>query len=101
MCTGAAFREQVEAEGLETAYAAIDVVVAANAEFTDQASLLLGLGPSDPPIRVREFRLGAWRAWAAAAPPIWCCPSAAACRTRTTAAAPRCWPTCWRELSCR
>ena len=58
VCTGAAFRGRVAAEGLEAAYAATDVVVAANAEFTDQASLLLGLGPSDPPIRVREFRLG-------------------------------------------
>jgi len=54
----AEFRQLVEQAGLGEAYADTDVVVAANAEFTDQASLHLGLGPSDPPIRLREPQLG-------------------------------------------
>lgn len=41
------------------AYLRTDVVVAANAEFCEQASLVLHLGPTDPPIRVRRFRIGA------------------------------------------
>ena len=57
--TAAAYRALVATAGLEEAYRRTDVVVAANAEFTDQASLVLHLGPSDPPIRVRRFRLGA------------------------------------------
>jgi uncharacterized protein (DUF39 family) len=52
------FRRLVREAGLAEAYAATDVVVAANAEFTDQASLHLGLGPADPPIRLREPQLG-------------------------------------------
>ncbi len=56
--SAAAYRALVAAHGLAEAYRHTDVVVAANAEFTDQASLLLHLGPSDPPIRVRRFRLG-------------------------------------------
>lgn len=56
--SAAAYRALVAAHGLVEAYRHTDVVVAANAEFTDQASLLLHLGPSDPPIRVRRFRLG-------------------------------------------
>ncbi len=52
------FRALVRAEGLAAAYASTDVVVAANAEFTDQASLVLQLGPADPPIRMREPSLG-------------------------------------------
>ena len=56
--SAADFRDLVAAQGLAEAYRHTDVVVAANAEFTDQASLLLHLGPSDPPIRVRRFRLG-------------------------------------------
>lgn len=54
----AAYRALVAEVGLEQAYASTDVVVASNAEFTDQATLQLSLGPTDPPIRVREFRLG-------------------------------------------
>lgn len=54
VCTVAAFRQRVAAEGLAAAYAATDVVVAGEAHFTDQASLLLHLGPADPPIRLRE-----------------------------------------------
>lgn len=55
--SGMDFRALVAAEGLEAAYACTDVVVAANAEFTDQATLQLSLGPCDPPMRVREARL--------------------------------------------
>jgi uncharacterized protein (DUF39 family) len=54
----AAYRALVAEVGLDQAYASTDVVVASNAEFTDQATLQLSLGPTDPPIRVREFRLG-------------------------------------------
>lgn len=57
--SAAAYRQLVREAGLEEAYRSTDVVVAGNAEFTDQASLLLHLGPSDPPIRIRRFRLGA------------------------------------------
>ena len=57
--SAADYRALVTEAGLEEAYRRTDVVVAANAEFTDQASLVLHLGPSDPPIRVRRFRLGA------------------------------------------
>ena len=61
--TATAFRQQVAATGLEEAYAATDVVVASTAEFTDQASLVLHLGPSDPPIRVRRFQLDGVEGW--------------------------------------
>lgn len=56
--SAAAFRALVGERGLEQAYAATDVVVAADAGFTDQASLHLSLGPSDPPIRLRDAHLG-------------------------------------------
>ena len=56
--SAADYRALVAEAGLAEAYRRTDVVVAANAEFTDQASLVLHLGPSDPPIRVRRFRLG-------------------------------------------
>jgi uncharacterized protein (DUF39 family) len=51
------FRRLVAEVGLAEAYGATDVVVAANAEFTDQGSLHLTIGPSDPPIRFREAQL--------------------------------------------
>ncbi len=51
------FRSLVQQAGLAEAYAATDVVVAADAGFTDQASLLLSLGPTDPPIRLRAGQL--------------------------------------------
>ncbi|MDM7953133.1 MAG: homocysteine biosynthesis protein [Cyanobium sp. CZS 25K] len=51
------FRRLVAALGLAEAYADTDVVVAANAEFTDQGSLHLNIGPSDPPIRFRDTQL--------------------------------------------
>jgi uncharacterized protein (DUF39 family) len=53
----AEFRSLVQQAGLAEAYAATDVVVAADAGFTDQASLLLSLGPTDPPIRLRAGQL--------------------------------------------
>ena len=51
------FRRLVAEAGLAEAYDSTDVVVAANAEFTDQGSLHLNIGPSDPPIRLREAQL--------------------------------------------
>jgi uncharacterized protein (DUF39 family) len=56
--TAREFRERVRRDGLAAAYRDTDVVVAANAEFIDQASLHLGLGPADPPIRLRTVQLG-------------------------------------------
>lgn len=55
--TAADYRQLVREQGLAAAYHATDVVVAANAEFTDQASLHLSLGPTDPPIRLRDPQL--------------------------------------------
>ncbi|MFM7086586.1 MAG: homocysteine biosynthesis protein [Cyanobium sp.] len=51
------YRRLVQEQGLAAAYEQTDVVVAANAEFSDQASLHLGLGPVDPPIRLRDPQL--------------------------------------------
>ena len=65
--TAADFRALVAGAGLGAAYADTDVVVAASAEFTDQASLLLGLGPTDPPIRLRDPVLGGVTAMAGGA----------------------------------
>ena len=58
VCSAAAFRDLVAQAGLAEAYQSTDVVVAANAEFSDQASLHLSLGPADPPIRLRDPLLG-------------------------------------------
>jgi len=44
--------------GLEQAFRQTHVVVASEAGFTNQASLVLHLGPSDPPIRIERCRLG-------------------------------------------
>jgi uncharacterized protein (DUF39 family) len=55
--SAADFRRLVHQTGLAEAYADTDVVVAANAEFTDQGSLHLAIGPCDPPIRLREAQL--------------------------------------------
>jgi len=48
------YRALVAEAGLLEAYQLTDVVVAADAAFTDQASLVLHLGPADPPIRLRD-----------------------------------------------
>jgi L-aspartate semialdehyde sulfurtransferase len=53
----AEFRRLVREAGLAEAYDSTDVVVAADAGFTDQASLHLSLGPTDPPIRLRDPQL--------------------------------------------
>lgn len=53
-----AYRRLVRQEGLEAAFASTDVVVAADAVFTDQACLHLSLGPTDPPIRLHSVQLG-------------------------------------------
>lgn len=58
MCQAAAFRQLVQEVGLEEAYGQVDVVVASTAEFTSHLSLHLGLGPTDPPIRLRDPQLG-------------------------------------------
>lgn len=57
VCSAAEFRGRVAEAGLAAAYAATDVVVASEAGFTDQASLHLGLGATEPPIRFRSARL--------------------------------------------
>ena len=49
----AEYRDLVREVGLAEAYAATDVVVAADAGFMDQGCLVLSLGPTDPPIRLR------------------------------------------------
>jgi uncharacterized protein (DUF39 family) len=66
--TAADYRELVEQVGLAEAFAATHVVVAAEALFTDQASLQLSLGPTDPPIRLRDLRLANVRALASGGP---------------------------------
>jgi len=58
VATAAAYRALVAEQGLEQAYRHTHVVVASGAEFTGQASLLLQLGPTDPPMRISRFRLG-------------------------------------------
>ncbi len=57
--TAADFRELVGAEGIDQAFLRTHAVVASEACLTQQGTLVLHLGPSDPPIRVRQFRLGA------------------------------------------
>ena len=58
VCTAAQFRDRVAELGLEQAFRQTHVVVASEAGFTSQASLVLHLGPSDPPIRIARCRLG-------------------------------------------
>jgi uncharacterized protein (DUF39 family) len=65
VCQAGEFRRLVQEVGLEAAYGQMDVVVAATAEFTSHASLHLGLGPTDPPIRLRDPQLGGVAAMAA------------------------------------
>lgn len=66
--SAADFRMMVAELGLERAYAGTDVVVAADAGFSDQASLQLSLGPSDPPIRLRDVQLDGVRGLASGGP---------------------------------
>jgi len=58
VCTAAQFRDRVAELGLEQAFRQTHVVVASEAGFTSQASLVLHLGPSNPPIRIARCRLG-------------------------------------------
>jgi uncharacterized protein (DUF39 family) len=58
VCSAAAFRQRVAELGLEQAFGQTHVVVASEATFTAQASLVLHLGPSDPPMRIERCRLG-------------------------------------------
>ncbi len=63
VCTAAFFRQRVAERGLEEAYANTHVVVASDAGFTSQASVVLHLGPSEPPMRIERWRLGPAEAW--------------------------------------
>jgi uncharacterized protein (DUF39 family) len=56
--TAADYRQLVRQGGLAEAYARTDVVVAAEAQFSDQGSVVLNLGPTEPPIRLRSLQLG-------------------------------------------
>ena len=58
VCTATQFRQRVAELGLEQAYTSTHVVAASDAGFTAQASVVLHLGPSDPPIRIERWRLG-------------------------------------------
>ena len=58
VCSASQFRQRVAELGLEQAFAQTHVVAAGDASFTDQASLVLHLGPSDPPMRIGRCRLG-------------------------------------------
>lgn len=58
VCTALEFRARVEATDLASAYAATDVLAAASCEFTDQGMVWISLGPSDPPLRLRQAQLG-------------------------------------------
>ncbi|MEY3462823.1 MAG: hypothetical protein RLZZ468_601 [Cyanobacteriota bacterium] len=66
--TAAEYRQLVQQAGLAEAFASTDVVVAAEALFTDQASLQLSLGPADPPIRLRALQLANVRGLAGCGP---------------------------------
>jgi uncharacterized protein (DUF39 family) len=58
VCSAADFRKRVGDLGLTGAFEQTHVVVASEATFTAQASLVLHLGPSDPPMRMDRCRLG-------------------------------------------
>jgi uncharacterized protein (DUF39 family) len=58
VCTAEQFRARVAELGLEQAFRQTHVVAAGEAGFTAQASLVLQLGPSDPPMRIERCRLG-------------------------------------------
>jgi len=58
VCSAATFQQRVATLGLEDAFAQTHVVVAGEAGFTAQASLVLHLGPTDPPMRIERCRLG-------------------------------------------
>ena len=58
VCTALDFRHRVAASSLEEAYAQTDVLAAAGCEFTDQGQVWVSLGPCDPPLRIRQARLG-------------------------------------------
>lgn len=89
----AAFRALVAERGLAEAYEATDVVVAAEATFTDQASLVLNLGPTDPPIRLREPQIAGVAALAGGVSGDLVLPIGGA--MAPAPAGLRCWPPCW------
>ena len=55
--TSTEFRRDVVEVGLEEAYAGTDVLAAGSFDFCDQASLLIHLGPCDPPLRIQRAEL--------------------------------------------
>ena len=58
VCTALDFRRRVASSSLEQAYADTDVLAAASCDFTDQGQIWISLGPCDPPLRIRQARLG-------------------------------------------
>ena len=58
VCTALDFRRRAASSSLEQAYADTDVVAAASCDFTDQGQIWISLGPCDPPLRIRQARLG-------------------------------------------
>ncbi len=58
VCTALQFRELAASQGLEAAYSKTHVVAAGSCEFTDQGQIWLSLGPCDPPLRLKQAKLG-------------------------------------------
>ena len=59
--TSAEFRAEVAAVGLQKAFAKTDVLAAGGCSVSTQASLTIGLGPCDPPIRIQRAELAGVR----------------------------------------
>ncbi len=59
--TSAQFRADVAMVGLQRAFAGTDVLAAGGCSISTQASLAIGLGPCDPPIRIRRAELAGVR----------------------------------------
>lgn len=55
--TSAQFRADVATVGLQKAFARTDVLAAGGCSVSTQASLAIGLGPCDPPIRIQRAEL--------------------------------------------
>jgi len=55
--TSAQFRADVATMGLQKAFAGTDVLAAGGCSVSTQASLAIGLGPCDPPIRIQRAEL--------------------------------------------
>ncbi len=59
--TSTQFRADVAMVGLQRAFAGTDVLAAGGCSISTQASLAIGLGPCDPPIRIRRAELAGVR----------------------------------------